>query len=337
MTYHAGSDSQVSLRAVTCVAPSDNVTKSSLSTKAELDLVTLHRDLAIAREVQRASFPQQPPAIPGLKCARFYRPARSIGGDYYDFLALPKGTWGIAIGDVSGKGIGAALVMANLQGSLRTQVLQSGSDIETLITDVNRLVWESSPQHFFASLFYAEYRPQSRVLRYVNAGHNAPIVVRRDRDGYSLLPLRPEFAPVGALKDTTYRCTTFQLEIDDILVAYTDGVTESENFAGIAFGHRRLERILCDCRIQDPHNILQLVLDELSAHSAGCPQADDITLVVLKVEALDLEKSPSCNEGWSGALIDHVCHLRRSLRRNSICGKTVAHVPSLSLLVDKPV
>ena len=117
-------------------------------------------------------------------------------------------------------------------------------------------------------------------------------MVRRDRDAYSLLPLKPEFAPVGALKDTRYTCTTFQLKIDDILVAYTDGVTESENFAGISFGHRRLERILCACRMQDPHNILQLVLDELSAHSAGCPQEDDITLVVLKVEASDLEKSP---------------------------------------------
>jgi phosphoserine phosphatase RsbU/P len=329
MTYPGGLKSEVSLRAVCYGGPSDNVTRS------ELDLVTLHRDLAIAREVQRASFPQQPPPIPGLKCASFYKPARSVGGDYYDFLALPTGTWGIAIGDVSGKGIGAALVMANLQGSLRTQVLQSGSDIETLITDVNRLVWESSPQHFFASLFYAEYRPQSRVLRYVNAGHNAPIVVRRDRDGYSLLPLKPEFAPVGVLKDTKYKCTTFQLEIGDILVAYTDGVTESENFAGIAFGHRRLERILCDCRMQDPHNILQLVLDELSAHSGDCPQADDITLVVLKVEASDLETSRACNEGWSGALIDQVCHLRRSLRQNSICGKRV--VPSLSLLVEKPV
>lgn len=174
MTYPGGSDSQVSLPAVSCATPSDNVTKSRLSTKSELDLGTLHRDLAIAREVQRASFPQQPPAIPGMKCANFYRSARSIGGDYYDFLALPKGTWGIAIGDVSGKGISAALVMANLQGSLRKQILQSGSDIVPLITGVNRLVWESSPQHFFASLFYAECRPQSRVLGYVNAGHNAP-------------------------------------------------------------------------------------------------------------------------------------------------------------------
>src|SRR5258708_8722751 len=104
--------------------------------------------------------------------------------------------WGIAVGDVSGKGIGAALVMANLQGSLRTQVL-CGSDIETLITDVNRLVWESSPQHFFVTLFYAEYRPQSRVLRYVNAGHNAPILVRQARDVYSLPPLKPEFPPLA--------------------------------------------------------------------------------------------------------------------------------------------
>src|SRR5215467_1496721 len=267
MTHPGGSDSQVSLRAVSCAAPSDNVTKFRLSTKSELDLLTHHRDLAIAREVQKASFPQQPPAIPGLNCVSFYKPARSIGGDYYDFLALPNGSWSIAIGDVSGKGIGAALVMANLQGSLRTQVLQTGSDIETLITDVNRLVWESSPQHFFASLFYAEYQPQSRVLRYVNAGHNAPIVLRRNHGQCRLLSLTAECAPVGVLKDSRYTSTTFQLEIDDVLVAYTDGVTESENSEGNAFGYERLERMLDGCCSQDPHRVLRLILDELSAHS----------------------------------------------------------------------
>src|SRR5215469_8467514 len=172
-----------------------------LLSKWNVDSTLLHRDLAIAKDVQRASIPQQPPIIPGLNCAAFYKPAYGIGGDYYDFLALPDGGWAIAVGDVSGKGIGAALVMANLQGALRAQVLQGRSDIETLINNVNRLVWECSPEHFFASLFYAEYQPGSRLLRYVNAGHNPPVVARRKHDGCTLISLMPQGAPVGLLRD----------------------------------------------------------------------------------------------------------------------------------------
>lgn len=265
--------------------PISNQQPTFLLSKSNMDSTLFHRDLAIAREVQRSSIPQQPPVIRGLNCAVFYQPAGSIGGDYYDFLALPDDGWAIAVGDVSGKGIAAALVMANLQGALRAQALQGGSGIEKRISNVNRLVWECSPQHFFASLFYAEYQPQSRVLRYVNAGHNAPIVIRRRRDGCSLLALGPQSPPVGLLKDSRFTSTTFQFEIDDVLVGYTDGVTEWENSSGIAFGHKRLEMILRDCEPKDPHSILQVILGELSVHSAGCPQSDDMTAVVIKVQA----------------------------------------------------
>lgn len=110
-----------------------------------MDSSLLHQDLAIAKEVQRACIPQTPPVIRGLNCATFYKPAYILGGDYYDFLALPDGGWAVAIGEVSGKGIGAALVMASIQGALRAQVLRGGSDIEAQIVNANRLVWECSP------------------------------------------------------------------------------------------------------------------------------------------------------------------------------------------------
>ena len=262
-----------------------------LLSKSKMDSSLLDQDLAIAKEVQRASIPRKPPFIRGLNCATFYKPAYSIGGDYYDFLPLSDRGWAVAIGDVSGKGIGAALVVASIQGALRAQVLHGGSDIETQITNVNRLVWECSPQHFFASLFYAEYQPKSRVLRYVNAGHNAPIVIRRRLDGCSLFALRPQSAPVGLLKESRFTSTTFQFEIDDVLLAYTDGVTESENSSGIAFGHKRLEMILRDCEPKDAHTILRVILGELSVHSAGCPQVDDMTAVVIQVQAFERKKS----------------------------------------------
>jgi phosphoserine phosphatase RsbU/P len=121
-------------------------------------------------------------AIPSLSCEVFYQPAHDIGGDYYDFLCLQGERWGIAIGDVSGKGIGAALVMAGLQASLRAQALHPHLNLSALIADVNQLVHGASPTNFFASLFYAEYQPATRALRYVNAGHNPPIVLR-PRDG----------------------------------------------------------------------------------------------------------------------------------------------------------
>jgi len=105
----------------------------------------VYRDLEIARDVQRASFPEQPPVIPGLRVASFYQPALCVGGDYYDFLPFRDGAWGIAIGDVCGKGIAAALVMANLQGSLRAQTWQPRSDLERLMANVNRLVWIPLP------------------------------------------------------------------------------------------------------------------------------------------------------------------------------------------------
>ena len=176
----------------------------------------LHRDLKIASEVQKASLPQELPAIPGLQCARFYKPAHSVGGDYYDFLSFEDGRWGIAIGDVSGKGIGAALIMATLQASLRAQTLRPASNIETVMKNVNRLIRESSPAEFFASLFYAEYRPESRALRYVNAGHNPPVVLRQQRGVCKLLPLHSGAVPVGALDNSSYRSRIFQLEPGDV-------------------------------------------------------------------------------------------------------------------------
>jgi sigma-B regulation protein RsbU (phosphoserine phosphatase) len=175
------------------------------------------------------------------------------------------------------------MVAAGLQASLRTHALHPSSDLEALISSVNRWVFESSPAHFFASLFYAEYQPASRLLRYVNAGHSPPIVLRRNHGQRRLLPLTPESPPVGVLEDSPYTSTIFQLERGDVLVAYTDGVIEAENSDGAAFGQERLERSLSDCGCRDPHDILQLIVDELSAYSDG-PQADDITLVVMQVQ-----------------------------------------------------
>jgi len=244
----------------------------------------LRRDLEGAKDVQQAFFPPQTFSIPCLSCETFYQPAQGIGGDYYDFLSLEGGRWGIAIGDVSGKGIGAALLMASLQASLRAQALHPHLDLSTLIGDVNRLVYESSPTNFFASLFYAEYEPAALVLKYVNAGHNPPVVVRRRNGSCEMFYLQSEAMPVGISAEAQFAATTFQFEIGDVLVAYTDGITETENRNGEFWGQQSLERLVRSCSHGTPGQIIRCILDEMSAFANGQPQRDDMTLVVMSVQ-----------------------------------------------------
>jgi len=241
-------------------------------------------DLERAKDVQQAFFPPQSFSIPCLSCETFYQPARGIGGDYYDFLSLQGGRWGIAIGDVSGKGIGAALLMASLQASLKAQALHPHLNLSALIEDVNRLVHESSPMHFFASLFYAEYQPATRILNYVNAGHNPPIVVRPHDRSSELFHLSAEGVPVGVSASSRYEAARFQFEIDDILVAYTDGITEAANRSGEFWGQERLEHLLRTCRGLTSAEIVTRILDEVSNFANGEPQRDDVTLLVMRVQ-----------------------------------------------------
>ena len=244
----------------------------------------LQTDLEGAKDVQRAFFPPPTRSIPCLSCEAFYRPAHDIGGDYYDFLSLQGERWGIAIGDVSGKGIGAALIMASLQGSLRAQALHPNLDLSTLMADVNQLVYDSSPPHFFASLFYAEYQPATRVLRYVNAGHN-PAIVLRPRDGRcEIFRLNAGTVPVGIFSDAQFTTATFQLQIGDVLIGYTDGITEVENHQGEFLGEEAFEKLLSSCGGGQPKEIMERILAGVAGFAGGQRQRDDMTLVVMKVE-----------------------------------------------------
>ena len=244
----------------------------------------LQTDLQGAKDVQRAFFPPSTLSIPSLSCEAFYQPAHDIGGDYYDFLSLPGERWGIAIGDVSGKGIGAALLMASLQGSLRAQALHPHSDLSSLMADVNQLVYGSSPTHFFASLFYGEYHPATRVLRYVNAGHNPPIVLRPRDGGCDIFHLSPGGMPVGISSDARFTTATFQLHIGDVLTAYTDGITEVQNHQSELWGQEKFEKLLSSCGCGEPKQVMESILDEVSSFADGQRQHDDMTLVIMKVE-----------------------------------------------------
>jgi serine phosphatase RsbU (regulator of sigma subunit) len=244
----------------------------------------LQTELQGAKDVQRAFFPSPTLSIPCLSCEAFYQPAHDIGGDYYDFLSLQGDRWAIVIGDVSGKGIGAALIMTSLQGSHRAQALHPHLDLSALMTDVNQLVYGSSPIHYFASLFYAEYQPATRMLRYVNAGHNPPIVLRPNDRRCEIFHLNPSGMPVGISSDGQFKTATFQLHIGDLLIAYTDGITEVQDSKGELWGQERFEHLLSSCGCTQPKELMDRILAEVSGYAGGQPQRDDMTLVVMKVE-----------------------------------------------------
>ncbi|HEX6280242.1 MAG TPA: PP2C family protein-serine/threonine phosphatase, partial [Pyrinomonadaceae bacterium] len=243
----------------------------------------LNREVEIAREVQERLFPQEFPTVEGLEYYGHCRPALGVGGDYYDFLELPDGKFGFAIGDVSGKGIGAALMMASLQASLRGQAIHSGSDLSLLMANVNRLVYEASTTNRYATFFYAQYEASERKLIYVNAGHNPPFLLRSGSDEPILLT---EGGPViGMLPPmlVTYSHGEVQLEAGDIIVGFTDGISEAMNHAEEEWGEPALLTEIVANRDLSPKEIHDRCVDGADRFADGAKQHDDMTMIVVRV------------------------------------------------------
>jgi sigma-B regulation protein RsbU (phosphoserine phosphatase) len=269
--------------------------------------------MQIAKEVQAQLFPQSVPQLATLDMAGVCLPAQGVGGDYYDFLPLAPGRLGMAIGDISGKGISAALLMANLQASLRSQAAMAGSSVAHLIRTLNSLLFHSTSTNKYATLFYAAYDETSRTLTYVNAGHNAPLLVRgKSLDELGELGMRATRTLhsatsgglalasevevetgvrrletggmiIGAFESPTFQQETLRLEPGDLLAAYTDGIIEAHSTQGEAFGEERLERLVLDNQALSAHELVHLIIETVSDFTRGTQQHDDMTLVVLKV------------------------------------------------------
>jgi phosphoserine phosphatase RsbU/P len=241
----------------------------------------LNRELEIAREVQEHLFPQRLPPMPELDYCGQCRPAREVGGDYYDFLELPDGRLGIAIGDVSGKGVGAALMMASLEASLRALAVVVEDPAE-LMGRVNTLVRQASSANRYATLFYAEYDPATRRLTYVNAGHNPPVVLRNSNGACHVLRLETGGSVVG-LFPQRYERGVFAHEPGDVVVLFTDGVSESMNIRDEEWGEERLIELAKSVQGLSALDCLKRILAAAQAFAGGAPQHDDMTLVVLRV------------------------------------------------------
>ena len=245
----------------------------------------INRELEIAREVQERLFPQELPEIEGLDYYGACRSALDVGGDYYDFLELKGGKFGIAIGDISGKGIGASLMMASLQASLRGQTLHFKDDLAGLLSQMNGLLYEASTSNRYATFFYSQYEPDTRKLTYVNAGHNPPFLLRPKGDDFEILTLAEGGAVVGMLPPmlVNYEQGEIQLQTGDLIVGSTDGITEAMNPAEEEWGEDAMVEELRKVHGKSAREILEYIVAKADEFASGAKQHDDMTLIVVKV------------------------------------------------------
>jgi len=220
------------------------------------------------------------------------RPASGVGGDYYDFFELQSGKFGIAIGDVSGKGIGASLMMASLQASLRGQAIHSGDDLAGLMVNVNQLVYDTSTTNRYATFFYAQYEPSTRKLMYVNAGHNPPFILRNadvqsaTSDSEIEVILLTEGGPVvGMLPPmlVSYKQGEIILQRGDMLVGSTDGITEAMNPAEEEWGEDSMLEAVKPLIGRPSREILEQIVADADRFANGAKQHDDMTMIVVNV------------------------------------------------------
>ncbi len=242
----------------------------------------LNREIEIAREVQERLFPQHLPEIAGLDYFGRCRTALAVGGDYYDFLALPGGKLGIALGDVSGKGIAAALTMASLQASLRADAMRAGDDIAGLITRVNAMLYDASTEDRYATLFYAQFDPATRKLSYVNAGHCPPVLLRAAANSPVERLDKAGGTVVGLLPDCVYDQAEISLARGDLLVIYTDGYSEAMSTHLEEWGETRLFASVATCDGLPAKDCITKITQAADAFVSGASQSDDMTLVILR-------------------------------------------------------
>ena len=257
------------------------------------------QEIAIAKQVQARLLPHKRPSMETLVYAASCIQARQVGGDYHDVLDLGRGRYGLVIADVSGKGIAAALLMANLQASLRSQCAIASDDPGRLLRSVNQLFYENSDECSYATLLFAEYDDRTRRVRYVNCGHLPALLLRADG---AIDRLESTTTVVGLFESWDCSIGEQQLFPGDTLALYTDGISESLNDAGEDFGECRLVEALRRSGGLAPDTLISSIVDEVRRFSPE-EQQDDITLVVAQCREDDI--------GRQGAT---VAHNRRTIR-----------------------
>jgi len=260
----------------------------------------LHRrdwEMEIARDVQDRIFPAERPRIPGLDYYGDWRPARGLSGDYLDYFEMAEGNLGLAIGDVAGKGLAAALLTSSLHSMARALRLSHSGSLADLVAAIDEMFYEICPDNSYATLFVARYDPSRGLLHYVNAGHEPPLLLRKTGAQFRTVVLESSGPVIGMLRKSTYRENVVSLGPGDFLVAYTDGLCEAANARGEEWGFRRLLDTIQACRHQRARDIVDRVLESAEHFAAGCPQFDDMTLWLGRIEETNSNHPRTAAEG----------------------------------------
>jgi sigma-B regulation protein RsbU (phosphoserine phosphatase) len=240
----------------------------------------LAQQLAAAAKIQSDHLPARMPSLPDWEFAARLEPALETSGDFYDLIALPNNHWGLVIADVSDKGMGAALFMALSSTLIRTYAKQYPTLPALSISTVNERILSDSRSGMFVTAFYAVLEPNTGRLRYVNAGHNPPILISNQK-GKGLDRLQPTGMALGVMGELIWKQKVARLLPGDLLVMYTDGITDAQDPHGQFYGEQRLLQVVkrCNCPAQET---LEIILEDLDRFTGGTPQMDDVTLLVLR-------------------------------------------------------
>jgi sigma-B regulation protein RsbU (phosphoserine phosphatase) len=253
-----------------------------LRQEAEAARLFLH-ELEIARDVQSRLIPEGSPPLEGLDCATFFRPAKFVGGDYYDLLETPNGTLAFTLGDVSGKGIPAAVVMASIQASLRIPLLQGPESLTGLVATVNNSIQSTFLSEHYSTLFCGLVNCQNRRLIFLNAGHCPPMLVRRNGEEVTINRLMTGGLPIGLLPGTEYEEEALVLDSGDLLVCFSDGLSEAMNEHGEMWRESEIEAILCENQELSAREIIDRLVAAADAFAGAAEQADDMSVVALRI------------------------------------------------------
>ena len=257
----------------------------------------LEEQLEIARQVQSELLPSLNQTFPGIDLSTEYTPAEQVGGDFYDVFALPNSGTALVMGDVSGKGVPAALLMGVIHGAVRSSLWsQSSAQHEAESQRLNRLLCESAARERFASMFWCYHHPADHSLSYVNAGHCSPLLVHSSEAGATISTLETGGLVLGVMPDALYQQAHIEVSPGDILVLYSDGLVEAENSAQEEYGEARLREVLTTLTPHTAEQVRSAILASLQAFCGATQLRDDLTVVVAKfqgVATLDEALTPS--------------------------------------------
>jgi phosphoserine phosphatase RsbU/P len=257
---------------------SGQVVENARLYEKEKTLVKMQEEVRLAARIQTELLPKIPPTLEGYEIVGKTIPAQEVGGDYFDFIPVDEHRLAFCLGDVTGKGLPASLLMANLQATLRGQTLTSGSP-KTCLERSNQLLYQSTSPEKFATLFYAILDLQNHHIHYSNAGHDNPYLCSPQS---ATKRLKVGGIPLGMLSDFSFEQESVPIEEDSVLVAYSDGVTEAMNAQEEMFGEERIAAVIDGHKCEPASEIVDHLVSAVKTFAAGYPQSDDITVVVMR-------------------------------------------------------